>query len=87
MQEQGGSLKQIDNIDEIKDIFRRRASRKEFPIVKYIVYLKFAAVVQGDQKIISDLVRYGFDVIYEKLRWLDKVSTLEIASALNEPYT
>jgi hypothetical protein len=31
-------------------------------------------------------LRFGFDEIYEKLRWLDKVTSLEIASQLQAPY-
>jgi hypothetical protein len=39
-----------------------------------------------DQELLDSLIRYGFDTLYPKLRWLDKVSSLEIASSLNPPY-
>jgi hypothetical protein len=41
---------------------------------------------QDHPELIEDLVRYGSDEIYEKLRWLDKVTALEIACSLNPTY-
>ena len=32
-------LERIDRIEDIKETFRRRARRREFPTVKYLVYL------------------------------------------------
>jgi hypothetical protein len=55
-------------------------------VVKYLVYLQFGALLGGDQEILDQLIRYGFDTLYPKLRWLDKISALEIASSLNPPY-
>ena len=45
---QTGDLAQtelIEKIEDIKETFGRRAYRKEFATVKYLVYLQFAAVV------------------------------------------
>jgi len=32
------------------------------------------------------LLKYGFDVIYDKLTWIDKANMLEAAINLKEPY-
>ena len=71
---------------QVLDTFLRRATRREFPVVKYIVYLQFSIVVAQDQELLDSLLRFGFDEIYEKLRWLDKVTSLEVASQLQAPY-
>lgn len=34
----------------------------------------------------EDLVRYGFDTIYDKLQWLDKIHALEMACKLKTSY-
>ena len=31
-------------------------------------------------------MRYGFDDLYEKLKWLDKFTALEIAVSIKPPY-
>lgn len=67
---------------QVLDTFVRRASRREFPVVKYIVYLQFSIVVAQDQELLDSLLRFGFDDIFEKLRWLDKLTSLEVASQL-----
>lgn len=65
----------------------RRVARKEFPVVKYLVYLQFGALLGNDQELLDNLIRYGFDTLYPKLRWLEKVSSLEIACSLKPPYS
>lgn len=75
-----------ERFEEIREQFLRRVARKEFPVVKYIVYLQFGALLGGDQELLDNLIRYGFDILYPKLRWLEKVSSLEIASSLKPPY-
>ena len=35
----------------------------------------------------DSLVRYGFDDIYGKLKWLDKITALEVACSLKTEYT
>jgi hypothetical protein len=35
----------IDRIEDLKETFRRRSRRREFPVIKYLVYLQFSAVV------------------------------------------
>ena len=34
----------------------------------------------------DSLIRYGFDTVYQKLRWLDKFTSLEIACSLKPDY-
>ena len=79
-------LESVDRLEEIKETFLRRANRKEFPTVKYLVYLQFAAVATQDQEVIDGLIRYGFDHLYAKLRPLDRISALEIAAGTQPSY-
>lgn len=64
-----------------------RLTRKEFAAVKYIVYLQFAAMIlSNDSDKVDDLIRYGFDTLYPKLTWFDKVTALDICvQAFDEP--
>ncbi len=79
-------LEQIDRMDDIKETFLRRANRREFPTIKYLVYLQFAAVATQDQEVIDGLIRYGFDHLYGKLKPLDRISALEIAAGTQPNY-
>lgn len=38
----------VINQQDIVDSFKRRATRREFPVVKYLVYLRFSELVLGD---------------------------------------
>lgn len=62
-----GYLEGLERLDEIKETFMRRASRREFATVKYLVYLQFAGIVSQDAELLDDLIRYGFDHLYGKL--------------------
>ena len=79
-------LEQVERFDDIKETFMRRANRKEFPTLKYLVYLQFAAVATQDQEVIDGLIRYGFDHLYSKLKPLDRISALEIAAGTQPSY-
>ena len=79
-------LEQVDRLEDIKETFLRRANRREFAVVKYLVYLQFSAMVAQDQEAVDGLLRYGFDHLYAKLRPLDKVSALEIAANTQPSY-
>ena len=48
-----GQTEEIEKIEEIKETFGRRAIRKEFPTVKYLVYLQFAAIVAQDTELLD----------------------------------
>lgn len=72
-------MRNVLHYREIEDAFTRRVERREFATIKYLVYLQFAALVKKDALMINDLLMYGFDTLYPKLRWLDKVAALEIA--------
>ena len=39
---------EIANFEEIFEVFTRRAQRKEFPTIKYIIYLQFSALLGND---------------------------------------
>lgn len=81
-----GKAGDIEKAEEINAAFLRRAQRKEFPIVKYIVYLQYAGLLAQDAETVDSLLRYGFDVVYEKLRWLDKAVALQVASEVETDY-
>lgn len=36
---------EIERLEDIEALFQRRASRKEFPAVKYIIYLQYSALM------------------------------------------
>lgn len=76
----------MDKLEDINTAFTRRAGRKEFPTIKYLVYLQYSALLGKDDELTDSLVRYGFDTVYSKLRWLDKVVSLEIACSMNPDY-
>lgn len=79
-------LEQVERIEDIKETFRRRAHRREFPTIKYLVYLQFSAVVAQEEELVDGLIRYGFDHLYHKLRPLDRVTALEIAAGTQPSY-
>lgn len=66
--------------------YQRRASRQEFPALRYIIYLNFAAVIQMNGETIDSLLRYGIDILYPKLQWPDKLQILDICNRANAPY-
>ena len=66
--------------------FKRRATRCEYPAIRYIIYLNFAAVIQLDGQTINTLLRYGQDELYNKLHWPDKLLLLEISNRAQAPY-
>ena len=57
-----------------------------FPVVKYLAYLQYGILLSQDQEVLDSLVRYGFDEVYEKLQWLDKITALDVASQLEVAY-
>ncbi len=70
----------------MKKHFDRRATRQEFPSIKYLIYLNFACVVQMDGKVIDSLLRSGTDVIYPRLCWPDKLQILDTVNRANVAY-
>ena len=76
----------INHIDEVVSTFSRRAKKREFPAVRYTVYLNSAAVLARDLELVMALCLYGHDVIYEKLEWPDKVNLLDIATKVQAPF-
>ncbi len=39
-----------------------------------------------DQEVLDSLVRYGFDNLFDKLRWLDRMTSMEIAMSTQAEY-
>ena len=64
----------------------KRSSRKEFATVNYMIYVQFSLLVAKNPELADDLLRYGFDVLYEKLTWLDRSIALQIVTSLRVPY-
>lgn len=62
-----GVSDELERMDDIRAVFERRAARREFPAVKYLVYLQYAALMGTDSQLVDDLIRHGFDELYEKL--------------------
>ena len=76
-------------IERHKDIgvhYRRRAERKEFASIKFIIYLQYASAVARDIKIMEDLGRYGADTLYPKLMWQDKITILDMVAKMQPKY-
>jgi hypothetical protein len=76
----------VERHDDVRRHFERRASRQEFPSMKYLIYLNFACVVQLDGILIDKLLRYGTDEIYPRLHWPDKLQILDTVNRANVPY-
>jgi hypothetical protein len=74
------SVDEVNHYDGIMDTFMRRAKKREFPAVRFTVYLNSAAVLAKDFDLVLALCMYGHEVIYEKLEWPDKVNLLDIAT-------
>ena len=76
-------------IERHKDIlvhFQRRAQRREFSSIKFIIYLQYASVVAKDMKLLEDLSRYGADTLFPKLMWQDKITILDYVAKVQPPY-
>lgn len=83
---EGTTLSSIEGADKVKAQFIRRAERKEFPAVRYLVYLNACVVLGQKMDLLHDLMRYGLDTMYPKLTWIDKCSILEFANKSKAPY-
>ena len=71
--------RQIRNMSEIRELFKRRVARKEVSPKSYITYLYFAADI-GDRKSHKTLVEYAFNGIFDKLTWYSRILALNEAS-------
>lgn len=63
----------IDRHEDVITHFKRRAERREFPALRFIIYVNFATVISLDGHTIDALLRYGADYLYPKLQWPDKI--------------
>ena len=79
-------IKELDGYDRILKDFKRRAERKEFPNIKYIIFAHFGALIAQDEELTDHLLRYGCDVLFPRLNWVDRVSVLDMADKLVLPY-
>lgn len=70
----------LEKHQELLTHFERRASRHEFPALKFIIYLNFACVISLNPKTIDGLLRYGSDVLYPRLQWPDKLQIIDICN-------
>jgi hypothetical protein len=79
---------EIERLEEIQNLFVRRAQRREFPAVKYLIYLQYSALMSTDSDLIDSLVRYGYQELNPegKFTWTDKITALEVAVQLEAPY-
>ena len=77
---------QVDRLEDAIEQFKKRARRREFPAIKYIVYVQFSALVSRDIRLLEELVRYGCDSLYPKLMWQDKIMIVEMMMQLKLDY-
>jgi hypothetical protein len=76
----------LSHCEEILQIYKRRAFRKEFATTSYMAYLQYG-IVSKDPNSVNDLIMYAYRQIYSKISWLDRIYTLDIASKLkNEQF-
>lgn len=76
----------IDRHQDVMTHYSRRASRKEFPASRWMIYLNFACIVQMDGVTIDALLKYGNDVLYPKFLWPEKLQLLDTTNRANAPY-
>ena len=76
----------VQRLEEAIAQFKKRARRREFASIKYLVYVQFSALVARDVNLLEELVRYGCDTLYHKLMWQDKIMIIEMLTRLNPPY-
>ena len=76
----------IERHRDVLTHFKRRATRCEYPAIRFIIYLNFAAVIQLDGQTINTLLRYGQNELYNKLYWPDKLLLLDISNRAQAPY-
>ena len=75
---------EFENIERIKDIYKRRVTRKEFPSVSYIAYLQYGIII-ADAQIINELITYGYKSIFNKLSWIEKIYSADLSIKTKHP--
>lgn len=80
------SLDSMPHLEEVLSVFVRRAKKREFPSVRFTVYLNTAAVLARDLELVTGLCMYGHDVIFDKLEWPDKANLLDISAKVGAPF-
>jgi hypothetical protein len=81
-----GGIEKIKGFDQVQAQFRKRAERREFPALRFLVYVNASVMIANDLNLMHDLLRYGLDYIYPKLTWTDKVQILDMANRSQAPY-
>ena len=76
----------LDRYGDVMTHFKRRATRQEFPALRFLIYLNFATVIQVDGPTIDSLLRYGADTLYPKLQWPDKLQLLDTCNRCGVDY-
>lgn len=84
--DQNERISNLKGFSDVKAQFMRRAERREFPIVKYLVYLNSSVIIANDMDLMHDLMKYGLDILYSRLEWTDKVQILDIANRSDATY-
>lgn len=76
----------VDRHADVTTTFHRRATRQEFPALRYLIYLNFGTVIHLDGPTIDSLLRYGADSLYPKLQWTDKLQLLDTCNRAQVGY-
>ena len=71
-------------LDKIKQIYKQRAQKKEFPAISMQYYCQMA-VATRDYDTLDDLVKYGFRTLFYKLGWSDKVYLYDLSIKFQFP--
>jgi hypothetical protein len=79
---------ELEEFEQIKDDFYKRATRHEFPISKFGIYINFAAAVAGDNKLAMELIRYGLEnePLYKKLTFDHKLLLVDLSIKMQAPF-
>lgn len=75
-------IRELEGFDKIVTDFKRRAERKEFPTMKYIIFTHFSAMIAQENALTDFLIKYGCDVLFPRLNWVDRLALLDLADKL-----
>jgi hypothetical protein len=76
---QHGHEQVFDHEDKILEIYKQRVNRKDFPAVSFLPYLQYG-LTHMREKEINSLSIYAFATIFEKLKWVEKIEAIDVAT-------
>jgi hypothetical protein len=79
-------IREMRNFDRILADYERKATAKEFPATKFMIYMHFAIFYLQTPKLIVDLLHYGADEVFYKIAWMDRIALLEAMNKFEVPF-